>query len=76
MKKNWELGGWEFIIWNWKRQEIINSVEVGNAKPNINRYLLSIYVESILKVFKHFSSTQVWSLGVGSWRFNISWSLI
>ena len=33
--------------------------------PNINRYLLSIYVESVLKVFKYFNSLGVWSLGVG-----------
>ena len=34
---------------------------------NTNRYFLSIYVESVLKVFKHFNSLQVWSLGVGFW---------
>ena len=33
--------------------------------PNIIRYLLSIYAESVLKVFKHFKSLQVWSLSVG-----------
>ena len=33
--------------------------------PNINRYLLGIYVEPVLKVFKYFSSLGVWSLGVG-----------
>ena len=31
--------------------------------PNINRYLLNIYV--VLKVFKHFNSPGVWSLGLG-----------
>ena len=30
---------------------------------NINRYLLSVHVESVLKVFKYFNS-RVWSLGV------------
>ena len=40
--------------------------------PNMNRYLLSIYVESVLKVFKHLDSLGVWSLGVGFWCFNIS----
>ena len=38
---------------------------------NINRYLLSIHEESVLKVFKHFNSLKIWSLGVGFWRFNI-----
>ena len=33
--------------------------------PNINRYLLSIYAESVLKIFKHFKSMRVWSLIVG-----------
>ena len=32
--------------------------------PNINSYLLNIYVELVLEVFKHFRSLQVWSLGV------------
>ena len=40
--------------------------------PNINIYLLSIYAESVLKVFKHFKSIRVWSLSVGFWCFNIS----
>ena len=40
--------------------------------PNTNRYLLSIYVESVLKVFKHFNSLRVWSLGVSFWCYNIS----
>ena len=40
--------------------------------PNIDRYLLSIYTESVLKVFKHFKSMRVWSLSVGFWCFNIS----
>ena len=40
--------------------------------PNINRYLLSIYVESVLKIFKHFKSMRVWRLIVGFWCFNIS----
>ena len=30
--------------------------------PNINRYFLSIYVESVLKVFKPFDLLGVWSL--------------
>ena len=37
--------------------------------PNINRQLLGIYVESVLKVFKHFNSLRVWTLGVGFWCF-------
>ena len=32
--------------------------------PHINRYLLSIYAESVLKVIKHFKSLRVWSLSV------------
>ena len=43
--------------------------------PNINRlnrYLFSIYVESVLKVFKHLCSLQIWSLDVGFWCFNVS----
>ena len=40
--------------------------------PNIDRYFLSIYAESVLKVFKHFKSMRVWSLSVGFWCFNIS----
>ena len=40
--------------------------------PNINRYLLSVYVVSVLKVFKHFKSMRVWSLSVDFWCFNIS----
>ena len=40
--------------------------------PNIDRYLLSIYAESVLKVFKHFKSMRVWSLSVGFWCFKIS----
>ena len=39
--------------------------------PNINRYLLSIYVEAVLNFFKHFDSLGVWSLAVGFWCFNI-----
>ena len=35
--------------------------------PNINRYLLSIYIVSFPKVFKHLNSLRVWSLGVGFW---------
>ena len=33
--------------------------------PNMNKYLLSIYPESVLKAFKHFKPLQVWSLSVG-----------
>ena len=33
--------------------------------PNINRYLLSFYAESVLKVFKHLSSLRVIILNVG-----------
>ena len=40
--------------------------------PNINRYLLCIYAESVLKDFKHFKSKGVWSLRVGFWSFIIS----
>ena len=40
--------------------------------PDIIRDLLSIYAESVLKVFKHFKSLQVWSLSVGFWCFNVS----
>ena len=40
--------------------------------PNINRYLLRIYAESLLKDFKHFKSKGVWSLRVGFRCFNIS----
>ena len=39
---------------------------------NINRYLLSIYAESIIKIFKHFNPPGVWSLGVGFRCFNFS----
>ena len=38
--------------------------------PNIIG-LLSIYVESFLKVFKQFNSFGVWSLGVGVWCFRV-----
>ena len=31
--------------------------------------------KSVLKLFKHFKSLRVWSLSVGFWSFNISWSL-
>ena len=40
--------------------------------PNINRYLLNIYEESVLKYLK---SLGVCSLGVGFWFFNISRSV-
>ena len=40
--------------------------------PNINRYLLHIYEESVLK---HFKLLEVCSLGVGFWYFNISRSI-
>ena len=40
--------------------------------PNRNRYLLSIFEESVLTVFKHFDSLGICSLGVGFWYFNIS----
>lgn len=33
----------------------------------INKYLLGIYIESILKAFKHFNSPEIWSLGLGFW---------
>ena len=39
---------------------------------NINRYLLSIYVESVLKVFEYFNSQRVWRLRVSFRGFNIS----
>ena len=38
---------------------------------NINKYLLSIYVESGFKAFKQFNSMEVWRLGVGFGCFNI-----
>ena len=40
--------------------------------PNINRYLLSIYLELVLKAFKHFKSLGAWSLSVSFWYFNVS----
>ena len=40
--------------------------------PNINRYLLSTFAESVLKVLKHFKSLRVWCLSVGFWCVNIS----
>ena len=40
--------------------------------PNINRYLLGIYAESVLKVVKHFNLLRVLNLGVCFWCFNIS----
>ena len=43
--------------------------------PNINRYLLSIYEEPVVKVFKHFNLHGVWSLGLGFCCFSISRSL-
>ena len=39
---------------------------------NINRYLLSNYEESVLKIFKHFSPLGLCSLGEDFWYFNIS----
>ena len=39
--------------------------------PSISRYWLNIYVESVLKVFKHFNLFEVWSLGVGVWCFRV-----
>ena len=48
-----------------KCQEIRNRAEVGYAIPNVIKCLLNIYVESVLKAFKHFNSFEVWSLGVG-----------
>ena len=38
--------------------------------PYKTRYFLSIYVESVLKIFKQFNSLRVVSLGVGFWCFN------
>ena len=40
--------------------------------PDENRYLLSVYAESLLKVFRHFKSLRFWSLSVGFWCFIIS----
>ena len=37
--------------------------------PHINRYLLSIYVESVLKVFKYINSPVVRNLGHGQVNF-------
>ena len=39
--------------------------------PKVCRCLLNIYVESVLKAFKHFNSFRIWSLGVGFWCFRI-----
>ena len=50
-----------------KYPEILKSAEVGNEIPNMNRYLLSICVELVLKVV-----LDVWSLGARFWCFNIS----
>ena len=71
---------WLRIWFNWnnlKCPEILNRVKMGNTNFPIlvNRYSLSIYLESALKVFKHFNSLGFWSLGVGFRCFNISWSL-
>ena len=52
-----------------KCQEIRNRAEVGYAIPNVSRCLLNIYVESVLKAFKHFDSFGVWSSGAGFWCF-------
>ena len=49
-------GGWEY-------KYLIGYCWVMHI-PNIDRYLLNIFVESVLQVFKHFKSLQVWSLGV------------
>ena len=38
---------------------------------NINRYLLSIYVESALRVLTFFNSLGVWNLGISFWCFFI-----
>ena len=43
--------------------------------PNIYRYLLSIRIESVLKVFKNFNSLRVWGLSVGFRCLIISQSL-
>ena len=42
---------------------------------NMNRYLLSIYIDSVLKFFKYFHPLGAWSLGVGFRCFDISWLL-
>ena len=39
--------------------------------PHMNRYLLSIYPESVLKDFKHLKSLQVWSLSIGLYGVSI-----
>ena len=39
--------------------------------PDMNKYLLSIYPDSVLKVFKHFKSLQVWSLSAGLYGVSI-----
>ena len=38
--------------------------------PNISRYLLSSFVELVLKVLKFSNSPRVWSLGVGNFKTN------
>ena len=68
------LGRW--FDWNrLKCLEILNSVEMIKIL-NMNRYLFSIFAESVIKIFKHFKSLGIWSLSVGFWRFNVSWFLI
>ena len=45
--------------------------------PNTNRYLLSIYAESVLKAFKRFKSLLVWRLSVILWKIfevEFTWS--
>ena len=75
------LGGdWEFIknvdrsieiVWN--SQKFLKGLLWVVQINNINRFLLSIYVESVLKVFKRFNSLRVYSLGVVYWCFIISY---
>ena len=55
------LVSWLTRLLNWNRLKCLEIINISN----INRYLLSIYVESVLKVFKHVNSPEVWSLVVG-----------
>ena len=55
-----------------KCPEILKRAEVDNANSQLNRYLFSIYIESVPIVFTPFKSFGVSTLKVGFWCFNIS----
>ena len=44
--------------------------------PRVNRYLLSIHVEPVLKALKHFNSLQVRSLGAGFWSLSLFYVIL